>query len=146
MVFMHCWNISALFIIIFQFNELKMCFSFGNNDRKCFNSILGVWWMQVLSLRSWWCLEAVLLINLIIVIRTNSFFYWENSKSRSVRGYQGVRKPYFEPFLPIFWNFKLLTENCRNKLKSGKIRVIEAKDFRFWIFPVKERISSHDDY
>ena len=40
--------------------------------------------------------------NLILVIRTKSFFYWENSKSGSVRGYQGVRRPYFEPFLPIF--------------------------------------------
>ena len=40
--------------------------------------------------------------NLIIVIRTKPFFYWENSKSGSVRGYQGVQKHHFEPFLPIF--------------------------------------------
>ena len=33
---------------------------------------------------------------------TGNNFPWENSKSGSVRGYQGVRKPYFEPFLPIF--------------------------------------------
>ena len=43
--------------------------------------------------------------NLIIVIRTKPFFYWENSKSGSVRGYQGVRKPYFEPILLIFLDF-----------------------------------------
>ena len=36
--------------------------------------------------------------NLIIVIRTKPFFYWENSKSGSVRGFQGVHKPYFEHF------------------------------------------------
>ena len=29
----------------------------------------------------------------------------ENTKSGSVRGYQGVCKPYFKPFLPIFCGF-----------------------------------------
>ena len=32
-------------------------------------------------------------------------FPWENSKSGSVRGFQRVHKPYFEPFLPIFCDF-----------------------------------------
>ena len=32
-------------------------------------------------------------------------FPWKISKSGSVRGYQGVQKPYFESFLPIFYEF-----------------------------------------
>ena len=31
--------------------------------------------------------------------------YWRNSNSGSVTGFQGVHKPYFEQFLPLFCDF-----------------------------------------
>ena len=40
--------------------------------------------------------------NLIIVIRTKPFFYWENSKSGSIGGYVN---PILSLFLPIFCDF-----------------------------------------
>ena len=80
-----------------------MCFSFGNKDMECLIRycvfVDAGFVIEVLMLS---CIST---LNLIIVMRTKSFFYWENSKFGSIRGYINLILSYFCLFSEIFCLF-----------------------------------------
>ena len=84
-----------------QFDKLRLSFNFCNKVRVWFNSACDVCGYGVLSFLFWFYFVKVLMYNSLIVIRTNSFFYWENLKSGSFRGYENTILSLFS----YFWDF-----------------------------------------
>ena len=70
-------------------------------------------------------------------------YFWpilENSKSGSLRGYQGVRKPYFESFLPIYEIFCLFHIGIMLYLACNLFRVSYCMSTVFALVNFKIRV------